>query len=227
MDTKVIVVTNQKGGAGKTMLSMQLAGSFAKRGASVFVADADGQSTATRWASYAPDEKPFPAVISGMAAAGKKVHRELQKVVGKYDFIIVDCPPSVDSPVPDSALMVADLALIPIQPTLADFHSSEGIIQLIKKIGDFNEGLQARVVWNRVQKTLFMQNVREQEEALGIPALATTIGNRTAFPESMAVGGTVHDLEDAGKALEEVEGITDEIFSILGVSYGQKVLRAG
>ena len=55
MAAKVIAVVNQKGGAGKTMLAMQLAGTLAQRGATVLVVDADAQGTATRWASKRSD----------------------------------------------------------------------------------------------------------------------------------------------------------------------------
>jgi chromosome partitioning protein len=51
---------------------MQLAGTLAKRGHKVLVIDADQQGTATRWAASAEDEKPFPAPVVGLNAAGAK-----------------------------------------------------------------------------------------------------------------------------------------------------------
>ena len=103
MSVRVIAVVNQKGGAGKTTLSMQLAGSIARRGMKVLVVDADPQGTATRWASSAPDDNPFPAAVIGLSAAGDKVHREVAKFKDDYDISIIDCPPAVDSPTPQSA----------------------------------------------------------------------------------------------------------------------------
>jgi chromosome partitioning protein len=109
MPAKIISVVNQKGGSGKTTLSMQLAGALARRGNKVLVVDADPQGTATRWAASADDEKPFPASVVGLSAASTKVHREVKKFVDDYQYVIIDCPPAADSPVPQSALLIADL----------------------------------------------------------------------------------------------------------------------
>ncbi len=94
MTAKIITVCNQKGGSGKTTLSMQLAGTLARRKNKVLVVDADPQGTATRWAASASDENPFPASVIGLSAANEKVHREVKKFVGDYDFIVIDCPPA-------------------------------------------------------------------------------------------------------------------------------------
>ena len=97
MSAKIIAVVNQKGGAGKTTVSMQLGGAFGRRGKKVLVIDAGPQATATRRAASAGDDKPFPATISGLSAAGDKVHREARKYVDDFDIIVIDCPPAADS----------------------------------------------------------------------------------------------------------------------------------
>ena len=126
MTAKIIVVVNQKGGAGKTTVSMQLAGTLGRRGHKVLVIDADPQATATRWAASAAEGQAFPASLSGLSAAGGKVHREAQKYVEDYAFIVIDCPPAADSAVPQSALMIADLALVPVIPSPLDLWASVG-----------------------------------------------------------------------------------------------------
>ncbi len=50
MPAKIIAAVNQKGGSGKTTLSMQLAGALARRGHEMLPVDADPQGTATRQA---------------------------------------------------------------------------------------------------------------------------------------------------------------------------------
>ena len=87
MTAKIITVANQKGGSGKTTVAMQLAGTLGRRDHRVLVIDADPQGTATRWASSAEDEKPFPATVAGLSAAGGKVHREVQKFAENYDYM--------------------------------------------------------------------------------------------------------------------------------------------
>src|ERR1051326_241416 len=139
MTARIIAVTNQKGGSGKTTLSMQLAGTLARRGRKVMVVDADPQGTATRWAASAEDDKPFPASVVGLSAASAKVHREVKKFVDDYRYIIIDCPPAADSPVPQSALLVADLALVPVIPSPLDMWAAVGIREVISNVGDRHE----------------------------------------------------------------------------------------
>lgn len=214
---KIITIANQKGGSGKTTLTMQLAGTLARRKKRVFVADADPQGTATRWAASAADAKPFPATVAGLSAAGGKVHRELQKFVNDYDLILVDCPPSMDSPVSQSALLVSDLALIPVIPSPADLWATQGILKLIESVSGVNEGLQVRLVVNMAQPQTNL--AREALEVLGdfdVKLASTALRQRTAYRESSAYGGTVHDLgSKANDAIAEVEALADEVLRLI------------
>src|SRR5438093_2680488 len=151
MAAKVIAVVNQKGGAGKTTLAMQLAGTLAQRGATVLVVDADAQGTATRWAASASDAAPFPAAVIGLSAVGSQVHREVAKFLDAYTHIVVDCPPAIDSLAPQSALLIADLALVPVIPSPPDLWASVGITKLIENARTVNEDLQAVIVLNQCQ----------------------------------------------------------------------------
>jgi chromosome partitioning protein len=139
---------------------MQVAGTMAKDGWRVMVIDADPQGTATRWAAAAEDDRPFPAPVVGLSSAGAKVHREAKKFVGEYEFIFIDCPPAVDSPVPQSALLIADLALIPITPSPPDLWAAVGIRHLITSLQDINDSMQPLLVVNSLEpQTLIAQDV--------------------------------------------------------------------
>src|SRR5438105_8108957 len=212
MTAKIIAVCNQKGGSGKTTLSMQLAGSLARRGRKVLVVDADPQGTATRWAATADDDKPFPASVVGLSAATTKVHREVKKFVGDYDYIIIDCPPAADSPVPQSALLVADLALVPIIPSPLDMRAAIGIREVIGTVGDLNEDLRVRLVINQCQpNTTLAQEALEVLPEFGIELCNTYIRQRQVYRQSAVFGQTVHDFgSKATAAIEEIEALTDE-----------------
>lgn len=217
MAATVLVVTNQKGGSGKTTLAMHVTGTLARRGARMLVVDADPQGTATRWASSAPDDKPFPAMVAGLAVAGGKVHREIKKFVNDYDYIVVDCPPAVDSPVPQSALLVADLALVPIIPSPPDLWAGVGIRDLVSNMMDVNEGLKARLVANMCQpNTTLAREALDLLQDFGMELAASSLHLRTVYRQAAVYGTTVHDLGfRAAAAVSEVDSLTSELLNIL------------
>lgn len=217
MAAKILAIVNQKGGSGKTTVSMQLAGALARRQNKVLVVDADPQGTATRWAASATDEEPFPASVVGLSAASAKVHREVKKFIDDYDYIIIDCPPAADSPVPQSALLIADLALVPLIPSPLDMWAAVGIRQVIENVGDINESLQARLIINQCQPhTTLNQDISEILPEFGIKLAENTIRHRQVYRQSAVFGQTVHNLGSKAKAaIKEVEQLTDEVLSIL------------
>ena len=217
MLAKIIAVVNQKGGSGKTTLSMQLAGSLARRNNKVLVVDADPQGTATRWAASADDDKPFPASVVSLSAASAKVHREVKKFVDDYQHIIIDCPPAADSPVPQSALLIANLALVPIIPSPLDMWAAVGIREVIENVGDINEELKSRLVINQCQPhTSLAKEALEVLPEFGIDLCKTYIHHRQVYRQSAVFGQTVHDFgSKATPATEEVEALTGEVLALL------------
>lgn len=217
MPSKIITICNQKGGTGKTTLCMQIAGSLGLRGHRILVVDADRQGTATRWASAASEDRPFPAALSGLSAAGEKVHREVRKFVNDYDFIFVDCPPASESHITQSALMISDLALVPVIPSPPDLWASVGIRQVIHTIADFNESLKAKLIINQLQlNTSMAVQVLEILPEFGIEQMKAQVKQRTVYRKSAAFGATVHLFGGRAKpAIDEIDALVDETISLL------------
>lgn len=217
MAAKIITVANQKGGAGKTTCCLQLAGTLARRGSRVLVIDADPQGTAVRWAASATDDDhPFPARVVSLSAAGGKVHREAKKFVDDYDFLFLDGPPGMDSTVSYSALLISDLALMPVIPSPADLWATTGFQKLVESVQPINESLQARIVVNMGQHTTLARSALEVLENFGIPLLNTRLGLRTAYRQSAAWGCVVGDQgQEAKIAATEINALLDEILVVL------------
>lgn len=219
MTAKVVTVFNQKGGCGKTTVTIQLAGTIAHRGFRTLVVDMDEQSTATRWASQAPDDEPFPASIMNLAVMGGKVHREIRNHLENYDFIFIDCPPAALSPAPSSAMLISDLAIIPIVPAPADMWASVAAKKLALTAQATNEQLQIRMLPNMVQKNTNL--AKDTLEVLGedaeIPLMKNWIGSRSAFRECQLTGSTVHKMGKTTVAAKEVDKLADEVMQILGM----------
>lgn len=216
MTAKIIGVVNQKGGSGKTTTSMALAGALAERGLKTLVVDADPQGTASQWAAAASDARPFPATVVSLAAAGGKIAREIRPHVGNYDRIIVDCPPALDSLVPASVLVIADLAIVPVTLSPADLWATRGVKALVENAQAMNEGLRAYVLPNRVQRTVIATQVLEVLADVGLPVLSARLGQRAAFAEACLAGTTLAGLgSSAATAAEEIAALAHEVERLL------------
>lgn len=217
MAAKILAVVNQKGGVGKTTLSMQLAGTLALRNQRVMVVDADPQGTASRWAASAPDEQSFPATVVSLAAAGNKLHREVVKLAEDYDYVIIDCPPAVDSITSRSALLIADLALVPVIPSPPDLWASTGIARLIEEVSTVNIDLKALLILNLCQANrLLLKDSTTVLQDFQLPLAKQQLGLREVYRQSSVYGTTVHTMGPKAEiAAREMTALTEEVNAIL------------
>lgn len=214
MTAKIIAVVNQKGGAGKTTLSMLLAGSLADAGHAVLVADADPQNTAHHWANMGDG---FPAVVEDVSGEEGKLHKFLRKRRDEYRYIVIDSPPAASAPVTLSALRIADLALVPVIPSPLDLWASVRIREAIGDARGKNPDLLARLVVNQMQpNTVLAREVLGMLPEFGIPLLAASLKSRTAYRQCAALGMTLAGLGSrAGLAILELEALRREVESLL------------
>jgi chromosome partitioning protein len=217
MNARVIAVVNQKGGAGKSTLAMLLAGSLADDGKRVLVADADPQNTSMRWASAG---EGFPADVADVSAEEGKLHKHLKKQFDKYDYIVIDTPPSASSPATGSALRIAHLALVPVIPSPPDLWASLRIREAILAAqADRNHDLIARIVVNQAQlNTVLAREVLELLPEFRIPMLAAQLKSRTAYRQCAALGAGIAALGSrAALASMEVDALRREVQFLLAV----------
>ena len=216
MKAKTIVVCNQKGGPGKTTVTMQLAGTLGLKN-KVLVIDADPQGTSLRWFAMADEAQPFPAAVVSLSEAGDKVHHGIKRFITDYDYIIVDCPPADNSPIPKSALLVADLAIIPVRPSPLDLWATLGIKKTIEDVSVINEGLQARLLLNQCQPNLTLtKDILEVLPQIKMDRFNSLLHLRTAYSKSASEGTTVHRVSgSSNKAIEEINNVAKEVLELL------------
>jgi chromosome partitioning protein len=190
---------------------MALAAAFAVRKKHVLVVDGDPQGSASCWSANASEEEPFPATVVNLAHAGRSLPAELKKLVDNYDVVLIDCPPAVDSAVPQAALLVSDLALIPLIPSPVDVAAAAPFIRLIENAQSLNPALRALVVPNMVQKqTRIAVGYLEHLASLPVPAAKTTVGLRTSHRQACALGSSVFGLGDR-EGVKEITSLLKEV----------------
>jgi chromosome partitioning protein len=205
----IISIQNQKGGVGKTTLAVHISDALASR-ARVLLVDADPQGSARDWAAARESQPPFTVV--GMDRP--TLHRDIGAIAQNYDYVIIDGPPRV-SDIARSAIIAADLVLIPVQPSPYDVWAANEVIKLIQEASVFKESLKAVFVINRkIVNTAIGRDVAEALAQYNIPVLKSQIIQRVAFAESAATGQTVLEQQPTSLAAREIKALVKELLKV-------------
>ncbi|MFO1039785.1 MAG: ParA family partition ATPase [Geminicoccaceae bacterium] len=207
----IVAVLNQKGGVGKTTLALHLAAALVERGGKVLVIDADPQGSALDWAAARPGEPLFPVI----GLPRPNLHKEVPRHATGYDWVIIDGPPRVNE-LARSALLAADLVVVPVQPSPYDVWAAREIVSLVKEAAVFKETQIARFAVNRkITNTAIGRDVFDALAEFEIPVLRNVISQRVAFAESAARGATVLEHDPEGPAAREVRAVAQELVELM------------
>jgi chromosome partitioning protein len=184
---RIIAITNQKGGVGKTTTSVNLAASLAATKRRVLLIDLDPQGNATMGSGVDKhsvpasvydvlvEERPIAETAVPAGAAGftvlpanddltgaeiglldlpqreQRLKHALDRVRGDYDYILIDCPPSLNM-LTLNALVAAEAVLIPMQ---CEYYALEGLTALMKTVDKIRATLNPALQVAGVLRTLF------------------------------------------------------------------------
>lgn len=222
---RIIAVSNQKGGVGKTTTTINIGTSLAKLGKKVLLVDLDPQGNCTRAlgidkfnksiSDVLASDSNIKRVIKKTAMAGCDVipsdlslalidssklnnpephfilRNALKAIEGKYDFILIDCPPSLGF-LNRNALAAAHKVLIPVQ---CEFFALEGVTQILATIRNIKNE------WNpQIEILGFIISMYDSRNRLSVEiaselrsqfkdyVFVTVIPRNISIPESQAKG---------------------------------------
>mgnify|MGYP003348358147 CR=1 FL=1 len=226
----VIAVANQKGGCGKTTISMNLAACFARAGYNVLLVDADPQASAMQWRNNR-EESALPFHIQPYPFP--TIHKELPAQFERagYDVVLIDCPPGAatgtdrKADITRSALLASHAVLMPVRPTPLDYQAAAIILPLLQDVSFLRKDAPLKVLLvingRPAARTRLGSEAHQAAEAIfaaeGLPisVLQTEICSRQTFAEAPAVGQAVIDYAPQSKASDELQQLAKEVLECL------------
>lgn len=209
---KFIALVQLKGGSGRSTLATNIAGYFSSIMPTGLI-DADmPQGTSASWASLRQGHDLFKDELLVRTATN---HAELIEAAKELDqqckLVIIDTPPRTQE-ITRAALMIADLALVPIGASASELWACTDLIEVINEAKLSSPELDAQLVWTRIRA---VTNTAKELTALagkelGLPALKTKISYRVAYVEAIGRGLTVMQWHNK-QAQEEITALTKEI----------------
>lgn len=190
--SKVILVTNQKGGVGKSTLTFNLATNI-KDSAKVAIVDLDYQGSLSQ--------------ISEMSKVDILNKDSLKKLDSlPYDFIFIDTPPYLIENIKELCKR-ANLIIIPTKAGVVDLLAIKGTIEILKET---NSTKKAMIVLNMVKhNSTLTEDIHKELSSLNIKICKTLVSDLVAFSRSFLIDG----VQDNNNAQKQIDSLTKEVLT--------------
>jgi chromosome partitioning protein len=185
---RTILVTNAKGGCGKSTLATNLAAYYASEGYDTALADFDPQASSLDWLAERPEEY---APIAGLRA----FEDGLKHLPRNTEYLIVDAPARSTGPELTTLLRRAESVLVPVLPSPIDMKAAAKFIEELvntRKVAD--KKAKVAVVANRVREnTLIFEELDEYLAKTKVPYV-TALREAQNYIRGYQRGLGIHEL---------------------------------
>ncbi len=216
MTAKIVSIAQAKGGVGKSTLCANLSVTLSQTG-KVLMIDCDPpQNSLSHWYKVRDDIYVETGLSMESAATPAQLTSLIEKNKSKYDYILIDGAPHVNSLV-RSMLLQSNLVLVPLAPSSVEIWSFGTFEALIHEAAKFNKSLNTKIIWNRVRT-----RVKSSDEVIEtvskdskLSAIKNQITFRVAYVDSFAEGCSVYEWTDP-VASAEIWALSSAVKRLLG-----------
>lgn len=248
MTAKIISITNQKGGVGKTTTSVNLAACLTEKKYKVLLIDLDPQGQAGEHLGVGPQDNTILDVLTSKKEISECIvksyrknldllqsnlnlgsfnqqnssanqfilKKSLEQVKDKYDYIIVDCQPSL-SLLTLNALVACNYVILPVQ---AEYFALDGLTQLIYTLKEIQKKLHPELKVLGILITMFDKRNRLSSEVKNElfknfedELFQTVISRNVKLAESPSFGKAIIDYDSSSNGADNYRNLTKEVIS--------------
>lgn len=206
----ITVVANLKGGSGKSTTAFNLWLWMVKNGYPTIGYDLDPQKTLTYAVEVRQEEKYLPALELGEVKG--EVYSSILHSDKYYpkQGVIVDVGAS-DIPAMKQAVSVADLVVVPLNPSQSDVWATQKFLKIIADVLSVSGKTRVVGVINRADIDPTIPETAEAAEAInmlpGIELAQTMLTQRLVYRRSFSEGLAVFELQPKGVAADEINSL--------------------
>ena len=204
----MIVFANTKGGVGKSTLAVHIAMAAYDLGIRTALIDTDKQRSSSQWISEAE-----PGITVRVANTPEECLKEATELRQSHDLVVGDGPAGLDD-VSRTLLILADLAILPLTPSILDLRSVQQATDVLKFAQGINGGRpEGRIVLNKMRvRDSISKELSAASQTLGVTVAKTMIRDLQAYRDAAGQATSVARLGKKAKpAADEIDKLFREL----------------
>jgi chromosome partitioning protein len=209
----IILIGSQKGGCGKSTTAVNISAALVNKNKDVILVDADKQPTSANWCLDRNEIKDIPVVQC--VQKYENIKDTLIDLNSRYEYVIVDTA-GRDSRELRTAMLSADLMIIPFKPSQPDLDTLPKLQEVIQQAQDINPKLKVKALLTMCPTNPMVNEKSEAQDYLKeypeISLLKSFICERKIYRDSMNIGKGAVELDNI-KAKNEINQLIDEVLS--------------
>jgi chromosome partitioning protein len=206
----MIVLANTKGGVGKSTLAVHVAVWLHDQGCKSALLDTDKQRSSSQWVAEAE-----PGITVHTADSPEKCLSDARRLLQGHDFLVGDGPGGLDD-LSRALLILADLALFPISPSILDLRSVTQATTILRFAQGINNGRpDGQLILNKMRKRdTISRELRAAATNLGVGVAQGIVRDLQAFRDAAQQGSVVGRMgKKTAGAAAEIDALCRELLS--------------